>query len=37
MTRLLLIAGELAVLLVLAGLGLVLLLTRDHGSPDGED
>jgi hypothetical protein len=35
-TRLLVIVGGLAVLLVLVVLGLVLLLTRDRGPRDGE-
>jgi hypothetical protein len=35
-TRLLVIAGGLAVLLVLVVLGLVLLLARDHGPRDRE-
>jgi hypothetical protein len=35
-TRLLLVAGGLAVLLVLVVLGLFLLLIRDRGPRDGE-
>jgi hypothetical protein len=35
-TAILLLAGGLAILLVLVVLGLVLLLTRDRGLRDGE-